>query len=143
MGATELDELLVQAKAALNAMVKGDPSGYKAIYSEGDDITLGNPFGGFGRGKAAVYEQLERAATYFRDGEVASVETIAKDVGENLAYTVEIERVRTKVGGQDDLSDVAVRVTCVYRREADGWKLLHRHADPRVGRQTAESVIQS
>lgn len=142
MGATEFDELLVQAKAALNAIVNGDPSGYKTIYSEGEDITLGNPFGGFGRGKAAVYEQLERAASYYRDGEPASVETIAKDVGKDLAYTVEIERVRAKVGGQDDLSDVEFRVTCVYRREADGWKLLHRHADPRVGRQTAESVIQ-
>lgn len=143
MGATELfDELLVQAKAALIAIINGDPSGYKAIYSEGEDITLGNPFGGFGRGKAAVHEQLERAATYYRDGELVSVETIAKDVGEDLAYTVEIERVRAKVAGQDNMSDVAVRVTCVYRREPDGWKLLHRHADPRVGRQTAESVIQ-
>ena len=142
MGATEFDELLVQAKGALNAIVNGDPSGYKTIYSEGEDITLGNPFGGFGRGKAAVYEQLERAASYYRDGELVSVETIAKDVGEDLAYTVEIEKARAKVGGQDNLSDIAIRVTCVYRREADGWKLLHRHADPRVGRQTAESVIQ-
>jgi hypothetical protein len=44
VGATEFDELLVQAKAALNAIVNGDPSGYKTIYSEGEDITLGNPF---------------------------------------------------------------------------------------------------
>lgn len=142
MGATGFDELLVQAKGALRAILNGDPAGYKAIYSEGEDITLGNPFGGFGRGKAAVYEQLERAASYYRDGELVSVETIAKDAGEDLAYSVEIERVRAKVAGQDDPSDVAVRVTCVYRREPDGWKLLHRHADPRVGRQSAESVIQ-
>lgn len=142
MGATEFDDLLVQARAALSAMVRGDPSGYKGIFSANEDITLGNPFGGVGRGRAAVYEQLERAGSYFRDGDVASIETIAKSVGQDLAYTVEIERVRSKVGGRDDLSDFAVRVTCVYRREAEGWKLLHRHADPRVERQTAESVIQ-
>lgn len=118
MGAAEFDELLVRARAALGAMVRGDPSGYKAIFSAGEDITLGDPFGGVGRGRAAVYELPERAGSYFRDGEVASVETIAKAVGEDLAYTVEIERVRAKVGGQDDLSDFAVRVTCVYRREA-------------------------
>jgi hypothetical protein len=28
-----------------------------------------------------------------------------------MAYTVEIERVRAKVGGQEDLSDVVLRVT--------------------------------
>lgn len=143
MGSTDLDDLLVQAKAALGAIVTGDPSGYKAIFSAGEDITLGNPFGGFARGREAVYEQLERAASYYRDGEPATVETIAKYAVEDLAYTVEIERLRAKVGGRDDLSDVAVRATCVYRREADGWKLLHRHADPRSGRQTAESVTQS
>ena len=142
MPSVEIDELLAQARAALGAIVNGDPGGYKAMYSGSEDITLGNPFGGFGRGRVAVYEQLDRAASYYRDGEVVSIESIARHVGEDLAYTVEIERVRAKVGGRDEASDVALRVTCVYRREADGWKLLHRHADPRVHRQTAESVIQ-
>lgn len=143
MGNSGFEDALVQAREALNMIARGDPSGYKALYSQNEDITLGNPFGGFGRGRDAVYEQLERAASYYRDGEPATHETIAKSVGEDLAYTVEIERVRAKVGGREDLSDVAVRVTCIYRRESDGWKLLHRHADPRVGRQPADSVIQS
>ena len=141
MGATEFDDLLVQARAALAAIVRGDPSGYHAIMSSGDDITWANPFGGIARGRAAAVEQVDRAASYYRDGEVASIETIAKSAGDDLAYTVEIERVRSKVAGGDELSDIAIRVTCVYRREEDGWKILHRHADPRVERQTAESVI--
>src|SRR5689334_14679354 len=87
--------------------------------------------------------RCHRAASYYRDGEPATFETIAKLVLDDLAYTVEIERVRARVGGREDLSEVALRVTCIYRREADGWKLLHRHADPRVSRQPADSVIQS
>ena len=63
-------------------------------------------------------------------------------VGQDVTYTVEIERFRAKVGGRDETSDLALRVTCVYRREPEGWKLVHRHADPRVERQAAESVIQ-
>jgi len=63
-------------------------------------------------------------------------------VGNELAYTVEIERYQAKVGGNDEPSDLALRVTCVYRREDDGWKLVHRHADPRVDRQPAVFVIQ-
>ena len=142
MASTDFDELMIEARAALDAIAKGRPDGYKALYSQAEDITLGNPFGGFGRGKEAVYEQLERAASHYRDGETISFETVAQSIGPELAYTVEIERFRAKVGGQDDTSDLALRATCVYRREADGWKLVHRHADPRVERQRPESVVQ-
>ena len=142
MGATEFDDLVVEARAALDSITRGNPDGYKALLSEADDITLANPFGGVARGREAVYEQLERAASYFRDGETAAFETVVQSVGADLAYTVEIERFRAKVGGQDHVSDIAIRVTCIYRREADGWKLAHRHADPRVERQAPGSVIQ-
>ena len=142
MGATEFDDLVVEARAALDSITQGNPDGYKALLSEADDITLANPFGGVARGREAVYEQLERAASYFRDGETTAIETVVQSVGTDLAYTVEIERFRTKLAGQDDISDIAIRVTCIYRREADGWKLVHRHADPRVQRQAPESVTQ-
>jgi ketosteroid isomerase-like protein len=89
-----------------------------------------------------VVEQLERAASHYQDGETTSFETIAEGVTPELTYTVEIERFRARVGGRPDMTDLALRVTCVYRREDDGWKLVHRHADPRVERQVAESVIQ-
>jgi ketosteroid isomerase-like protein len=141
--ATDFEGTIAEARAALGEIARGNPDGYKALLSRGDDVTLGNPFGGFARGEAAVHEQLERAATYFRDGETVSFETVSQLVQPDLAYTVEIERFRTKVGGQSDASDIAIRVTCVYRREDGEWKLLHRHADPRVDRQTAESVIQA
>ena len=136
------DALMVQARAAADQIVNGDPDGFKALFSREEDITLGNPFGGFGRGIDAVYEQLERAASHYRDGEVFDSDIVTRWVGSDLAYTVEVERLRAKVGGQTEPSDVALRVTCVYRREADGWKLVHRHADPRVGRQSAESLLE-
>jgi ketosteroid isomerase-like protein len=137
----DFDELMIQARDALDQIAKGNPEGYKRLYSSQDDITLGNPFGGFGRGIEEVYEQLERAASHYRDGETIAFETVMRSVGTDVAYTVEIERFKAKVGGQAETSDLALRVTCVYRREADQWKLVHRHADPRVDRQAAESVI--
>lgn len=142
MSAT-FDDLIAEARNALDAIAKGDPSPYKALYSHEEDITLGNPFGGFAKGKAAVYEALERAASYYRDGRTNSFEMVSQMVGPEFAYTVEIERFETKVGGQDELSELALRTTCVYRFEGGTWKLVHRHADPRVERQTAESVLHS
>jgi uncharacterized protein (TIGR02246 family) len=141
MTAMDFDELVDLARNALDAIARGDPTPYLELYSDDEDITLGNPFGGFGKGRAAVVEQIERAASYYRDGHTTSFETVAQVVGPEIAYTVEIERFETKVAGQQELSELALRTTCVYRREADGWKLVHRHADPRVDRQSPESVI--
>lgn len=140
--AAEFEDLMVEARAALDSIVKGDPDGYKALYSDMEDITLANPFGGFGRGRAAVVERIERAASHYRDGATTAFETVTQYVGADIAYTVEIERFRVKVGAQDHLSEVALRVTCIYRRETDGWRLVHRHADPRVDPQPADSVIE-
>jgi ketosteroid isomerase-like protein len=138
----DFGEAVARSRAALDEIVKGNPGGYKLLYSRRPDITLGNPFGGFGRGEVAVFEQLERAASHYRDGEAVEFETVSQLVEGDFAYTVEIERFRAKVGGRSDVSDLALRVTCVYRREEGEWKLVHRHADPRVDRQAAESVIQ-
>lgn len=143
MVSTEFDELVQRARTALDRILNGDPEAYKPLFSRSEGITLGNPFGGFARGWDQVVEQLERAASYYRDGHTNSFETIEQVVTSEFAYTVEIERFSAKVGGSRELSDIALRVTCIYRRERDGWKVVHRHADPRVSRQTAESVVRA
>ena len=141
MSAMDFDELTDQARRALDAITNGDPTGYQELFSDDESITLGNPFGGFARGRTAVYEQLERAASYYMDGRATSIENVGRAVGSDVAYTVEFEHFEARVGGHEH-SQVALRVTCVYRREADGWKLVHRHADPLVDRQSPDSVIQ-
>ncbi len=142
MIATDFEQVKAQARDALDRIMRGDATGYEALFAEGDDITLGNPFGGFGRGRDQVLEQLHRAASYYRDGRCMDIETISQVVAGDFAYTVEIERVTAKVGGGSEQADFGVRVTCVYRRGAAGWKLVHRHADPRVARQSAQSVLE-
>jgi SnoaL-like domain len=138
----DFDSVRAQARDALDRIAKGDPAGDRALFSRGDDVTLGDPFGGFGRRWDAVIEQVERAASYSTDGETTGFETITESVTPEWASTVEIERSRTRIGGRPDMTDLALRVTCVYRREEDGWRLVHRHADPRVEKLPAESVIQ-
>jgi ketosteroid isomerase-like protein len=62
-------------------------------------------------------------------------------VGSDVGYVLEIERARTKVAGGDDPVAIAIRTTSIFRREDDGWRLVHRHADPIVSIQPGESVI--
>ena len=61
----------------------------------------------------------------------------------DLAYTVEIERYSgVKLGGADDRVDHALRVTTIFRREPDGWKIAHRHADPITTARGPESLVE-
>jgi len=61
---------------------------------------------------------------------------------QRAAYILEIERFEAKAGGSEDLTPVALRVTSVFRREDEAWKLVHRHADPITAPRAAESVTQ-
>ena len=136
------DAVIEPYHEALRAILNGDPSGYKAMYSQSEDITLANPFGGVARGRAEVEERLDRAAANFRDGEIVGFETITKSVTSELAYLVEVERPKAKVAGSDELTPTDLRVTTVFRPEAGTWRVVHRHADPAVGLQPPETVFQ-
>ena len=123
-------------------ITNGNPEVYKQLYSRRDDVTLANPFGPPAVGWSEVSATLDRAADKYRDGEVVGFDNAATVVTPELAYTVEIERYRARVGGSDELTPVAVRVTTVFRREGAAWRVTHRHADPITSAQPAESVIE-
>ncbi|MFI2104297.1 nuclear transport factor 2 family protein [Isoptericola sp. NPDC019693] len=72
----------------------------------------------------AVFARLAEGFSHARS---AAVELVAADVSGDLAYTVHREVTSTSVDGRP--RDYVLRVTQVYRREDDGWKVVHRHAD--------------
>jgi ketosteroid isomerase-like protein len=122
-------------------ITKGNPDVYKSLYSRRDDATLANPFGPPARGWSEVSSTLDRAAANYRDGEAVGFENVSTVVGEDLAYTVEIESYLARVGEAEEVVPVSVRVTTVFRREDGVWKVLH--ADAITARRPAESVIGS
>jgi ketosteroid isomerase-like protein len=137
----DLDVVVEQSHLALGEFVKGNPEPLKMMYSHREDVSLANPFGPAMRGWKQAAETMERAATLYRDGEVTGFETVAKNVTPDLAYIVEVERYRARVGGNGELAPVALRVTSIFRPEDDTWKIVHRHADPITTAQPPDSVI--
>jgi ketosteroid isomerase-like protein len=109
--------------------------------AEHDDISLGNPFGPFVKGRQKVVETVANAAIRYRDGEVVGFDLINKHVTPDLALLVEVERFRAKVGGSSESVAIAVRTTQVFRPEGETWKMVHRHTDPITTPQSSESII--
>ena len=137
----DLNQLIERYHGALSQFMTGNPQPAVAFFSRRDDITLANPFGPIARGPNQVKLAAERAAMNYRGGRAIRFEPFATCVTHDLAYLVEVERYEAKVGGRDDLTPFALRVTSIFSREADGWKLLHRHADPITTGQPPESVL--
>jgi ketosteroid isomerase-like protein len=139
----DFDEVLEPYHLALGEIIKGNPEGYKKLYSHRDDVTLANPFGPPARGWDEVDQTLERAASHYRDGELTGFDNVSKYVSAELAYLVEMERFEAKVGPREDPVPVGLWVTSIFRPEDGTWKVVHRHAEPITTPQPAESVIQS
>ena len=138
----DVDELIERFNLAQGEVVKGNLEPVKELWSRRDDVTLANPYGSIARGWEQVAEASEHAASTSRDGEFVGSEDIAKHVTPELAYIVEIERAKAKIGAREEITPFALRVTMIFRLEEGEWKVVHRHADPITTPQSAESVIQ-
>ena len=140
--ADKVEGLLEKYKLATAEFVRGNPEPYKALFSHRQDVTLANPFFPIARGWDEMSVTLERTASRLRDGEFLGSEIVAKYVTAELAYVVQLERAKAKVGSREDIAPIATRSTMIFRPEEGTWKVVHRHADPITTAQPAESVIQ-
>src|SRR5437762_1801778 len=69
----------------------------------------------------------------------AQLGPVTAGADDSAAQVVMIERQTAEVGGLPN-QDWSLRVTEVYRRDAEGWELAHRHADPLVHRITIDQA---
>jgi len=81
-----------------------------------------------------VTPRLDWASAQFSEGS-RSHEMITSQVDGNLGYVVQLERVRFKVPGRSEESLLELRATMIFRREPEGWRIIHRPADSQMTRQ--------
>ena len=143
---TEFEQLIERYHHSLDEIVKGNPEPAKLVYSHREDATLANPFGPVGRGWKKVAEIIDHAAVNFRDGAATGFERISEYImtyiTTDLAYIVEVEHYKAKLGGSQEISPFSLRATSVMRHEDGVWKVVHRHADPITSARPPESLIQ-
>lgn len=140
---SDFDGTIEAFRHALVRYVKGDPRPVLELFSQRDDVTLANPLGPPCRGAVEVRRVAAAAATQLRDGSPPRFEEISRFSASDLGYVVHIERTQARVAGGEKLSQIALRVTMIFRREGDTWKVVHRHADPITTPRPIATIIQS
>lgn len=125
-------EKVSQAQAEL---FRGRAEPLKAVWSRASDATVFAAYGGTDeRGWAKVGPRLDWASKQYAEGSV-TVERIASYVDGNVGHVVQVERIRFKIPGHAEWSLLELRATWIFRRERDGWRVLHRHADRQMTRR--------
>ena len=136
----DLDALVRRTAEAASALIGGDVRRYFALIPHADDFTLMNPFGGEPiRGFDDSPERMEASERFFAGSGEAELEVVQTFASGDLVVLVAIERQHGEVGGLPS-QDWSLRVTLVFRRDGNEWRLAHRHADPLVHGISLEQV---
>ena len=144
MSTSEFRDFLEQYHLALGEIINGRPELYQSLYARRDDVTLANPFAPFGpvsRGYAQVCETIARGAQNYVEGQVLGFENITTFLTAELGYIVEVERFEATIRGKEERSPLALRVTTIFRRENNDWKIAHRQADAITSPRSATSIL--
>jgi ketosteroid isomerase-like protein len=127
---------IAKLEAAEEEFVQGRPAAFQALWSHADDVTLCG-FGGVERGWQNVTDRLSWVSKKYSDG-TRTREEISRMVGADFAYLVQTEVIRSRVASQAEVSTQQLRATMVFRRESDGWRIVHRHADSQMATRPPE-----
>ena len=124
----EWSAFIARLESAELDFIQGRPAAFQALWSRADDVTLCGGFGGVERGWRNVTDRLSWVSQKYSNGS-RTREELSRMVGADFAYLVQKEVIRSRVASQAESSVQELRATMVFRREADGWRIVHRHAD--------------
>jgi ketosteroid isomerase-like protein len=114
---------------AADSYANGDSAPVLSLLTRHAKSTFFGPGGGYTEGAREVASTHEKAAQAFQPGGKNELELLQVFAGESVAYWVGIQHAKVRMRGKDELVPMSLRVTEVFRREGDDWKLVHRHAD--------------
>jgi hypothetical protein len=122
----DFEQFMKQRGEVALAYINGDAAPLDQIVAHHSPATFFRPSGGYRQGAEAVWSQYERDATNFENG------------SDGLAYWVGFQRATAHPRGRPEAVPFNLRITELFRREGDTWKLIHRHADPLISEPEAK-----
>jgi ketosteroid isomerase-like protein len=142
MSETDFDRFVETYRQALQEFVRGNHGPVAELTSERDDVTLANPLGPPHRGPTEVRRAGDAAAANFTGGSM-QFEEVSRYATADLGYVVELERTEVRLAGSEEMARISLRVTVIFRREGDAWKVVHRHADPMTAARPISAIVET
>ena len=124
----DFERFMERREQAARAFVSGEAAPLGRIVARDLPATFFGPQGGYEQGPDHVYSVYERDAARFSEGDT-NFKILQKAASDGIAYWVGFQRATARLGGNPEPIPFDLRVTEVFRREGEEWKLVHRHAD--------------
>lgn len=115
---------------ALNRMLAGDASALYEIWSHGPTVSTMHPIGNREIGWDKVKASFDEVARTSTGGRVDLFDQVVNVHGD-IAYELGVERADFAIANEPLTVDS--RVTNIYVRDPDGWKIVHHHGDKSSG----------
>ena len=134
----EFATFLAKLDAAQLELQNGKAEAFKAVWSKADDVTLSGGFGGtVEKGWPAISKRLDWVGANFAKGK-NSIERLVTNQSGKLAYVVQLEHIEFVAPETGRNATRDYRVTMIFRREKDGWRVVHRQADSHLTKQAPQ-----
>lgn len=122
-------QFMKQREDAARAYVCGNPAPVASITTRVSPATFFGPRGDFHQGADNVLSTFNKDAAIFGTGGDTNFEILDMAASDSIAYWVGFQRATAQMHGRKDVIPMNLRVTEIFRREDNEWKLIHRHAD--------------
>jgi ketosteroid isomerase-like protein len=130
--AFDFERFMKTRAAAAQAYVQGESAPLEEIVTRKSPASFFGPQGGHHEGAQAVSSTYTHDAEAFEPGGESHFEILDQSVSNGVAYWVGFQRAKVKMRGRAEPIAMDLRVTELFRREGEEWKLVHRHADSMV-----------
>lgn len=125
----DFEAFMRQRQDAAMAYVSGDAVPLARMVALESPATFMCPGGGAVHGTEEVWKRYEHDSHLFDEGGTSEFEILEMAAGDSVAYWTGYQKARVHMHAKPDAMALRLRVTEVFRREGDVWKLVHRHAD--------------